>query len=153
MLNNGFHLTKQGLEEIKAELEELLNIKLPAAIERVKTAREQGDLSENSEYHAARDDQAFLQGRIDELEELISKAKIVKKSSTSSVGLGNKVTVKSGGGQHTYHVVGKYEADPSSKKISDESPLGQALIGKKVGENIEYEAPVGKIVYQILKIH
>lgn len=148
-----FHLTQEGLDELQAELTELLKTKLPEAIERVTLAREQGDLAENSEYHAARDDHAFIQGRIDELEELIARAKVVQKSSNSIVSLGNKVTVTAKGKAHTYHVVGKYEADPANKKISDESPLGQALIGKKVGESVEYEAPVGKIIYKIDKIH
>jgi len=155
MKSQTLHLTQQGLDELKKELEDLQNNKLPKAIERVKLAREQGDLSENSEYHAARDDHSFIQGRVDELSELIAKAKIVKNNgSTSKVGLGNKVTVTTDQGQnHTYHIVGKYEANPIEKKISDESPLGQALLGKKVGDNVEYQAPVGKVVYTIGKIH
>ena len=148
-----FHLTADGLEELKKELNELETIKLPEAVERVRLAREQGDLAENSEYHAARDDHAFIQGRIDELNELISRAKIVKKTTNSVVSLGNKVTVTSNGETHTYHVVGKYEADPANQKISDESPLGRALMGKKVGQEVEYVAPVGKIIYRIEKIH
>ena len=148
-----FHLTADGLEELKKELNELETIKLPEAVERVRLAREQGDLAENSEYHAARDDNAFIQGRIDELNELISRAKIVKKTTNSVVSLGNKVTVTSNGKTHTYHVVGKYEADPANQKISDESPLGRALMGKKVGQEVEYVAPVGKIIYRIEKIH
>ncbi len=148
-----FHLTADGLEELKKELNELETIKLPEAVERVRLAREQGDLAENSEYHAARDDHAFIQGRIDELNELISRAKIVKKTTNSVVSLGNKVTVTSNGKTHTYHVVGKYEADPANQKISDESPLGRALMGKKVGQEVEYVAPVGKIIYRIEKIH
>lgn len=153
MSTQKFHLTKEGLQEIKTELQELQEEKLPHAIERVKNAREHGDLTENSEYHAAREDQTFLEGRIEELEELIAKAKLVRKSSNNSVSIGNKVTVKTGSKSVTFHIVGKYEADPLNKKISDESPLGQALLGKKVGESIEYEAPVGKIIYQIDKIY
>lgn len=155
MKPHNLHLTQQGLDELKSELDDLENNKLPKAIERVKLAREQGDLSENSEYHAARDDHAFIQGRVDELHELIAKARIVKKtSSNGKVSLGSKVTVTSDKGHSlTYHIVGKYEANPIDQKISDESPLGQALLGKKVGEKVEYEAPVGKIVYSIDKIH
>lgn len=148
--NQSFHLTKEGLEELVTELDQLKNVKLPAAIERVRVAREYGDLSENSEYHAAREDHALLEGRIEELDELIAKAKVVTVTkSKSAVGLGSRVTVKSNGKSHTYHIVGKYEADPLNKKISDESPLGRSLIGKKVGENVEYEAPVGKVIYYI----
>jgi transcription elongation factor GreA len=154
MTTNSFHLTQEGLDDLKKELDELTVIKLPNVIERVKNARENGDLSENSEYHAAREDHALIQGRIEELQELIAKAKVVAKNGkTSVVSIGNKVTVKSGRDVHTYHIVGKYEADPTNKKISDESPLGQALIGKKVGQEVEYVAPVGKIVYQIVQIH
>lgn len=150
---NVFHLTNEGLEELKQELNHLKTTKLPAAIERVRIAREQGDLSENSEYHAARDDHAIIAGRVDELEELISKAKIVTKTSNNVVSLGNEVTVKIGKDSHTYHIVGKYEADPINKKISDESPLGKALMGRKEGQEVEYEAPVGKVIYKIVKIH
>ena len=147
------HLTKQGLEELKQELNDLKNDKLPHAIDRVRNAREQGDLSENSEYHAAREDHSLIEGRIEELEELISRAKVVEKTDNSIVSVGNKVTVKSDDSEHTYHIVGKYEADPANKKISDESPLGKALLGKAEGHEVSYEAPVGKIVYKILKIH
>ena len=153
MKPQSLHLTQEGLDELKNELDELKNNRLPNAIERVQDAREHGDLSENSEYHAAREDLNLLEGRIDELEELISKAKLVKKTTNSQVDVGNKVTVSTDGKSHTFHVVGKYEADPVNKKISDESPLGQALIGKKVGEVVTYLAPVGKIIYTIDEIH
>lgn len=153
MKPQAIHLTPEGLAELKAELNDLNETKIPHIIDRIKNAREQGDLSENSEYHAARDEHAMLQGRVEELEELISRAKVVAKSNTNKVGLGNKVTVEVDSKQHTYHIVGKYEADPSNKKISDESPIGQALLGKKAGEEFEYEAPVGKIIYKIVKIH
>lgn len=152
MTQSTFHLTQQGLDEIKAELEELKEQKLPHLIERVKNAREQGDLSENSEYHAARDELAFVEGRIEELEELISKAKVVTSQGGDTISLGSQVTVKAGKNQHTYHIVGKYEADPMNKKISNESPLGKALLGKKIGEAVEYEAPVGKIIYEVMEV-
>jgi transcription elongation factor GreA len=154
MTQTSFHLTQEGLDELTAELTELKSDKLPSLIERVKVAREQGDLSENSEYHAARDELAFVEGRIEELEELISRAQLVKRSSGGdTVSIGYKENVKSNGSEHTYHVVGKYEADPMNKKISDESPLGKALLGRKIGEEVQYEAPVGKIIYEVLKIH
>jgi len=147
-----FHLTPDGLLELKQELAQLKDNRLPEAIERVRKAREYGDLSENSEYHAAREDLTILEGRIEELEELIGKAKVVKKSNSHKVGLGSKVTVKSDDKLHTYHIVGKYEADPIKKKISDESPLGQALMGRRIGENIEHEAPIGKVAYTITSL-
>lgn len=148
-----FHLTAQGLDELKTELEELKTVKLPNLIERVSAAREQGDLSENSEYQAARDELAMVEGRVEELEELIGKAKIVTVKKTDKVQIGSKVTVKSGKNKHTFHIVGKYEADPANKRISDESPLGKALMGRKIGHNVEYEAPVGKIIYEILQVN
>lgn len=147
-----FHLTQQGLDELKQELAELKEDKLPNLIERVRVAREQGDLSENSEYHAARDELSMAEGRVEELEELIGKAKIVTASNSSKVQLGSVVTVKTGKTEHTYHIVGKYEADPKNKKISDESPLGQALLGKKIGHDVEFEAPVGKIIYKVTEV-
>ena len=117
MKPQSIHLTPQGLKELKDELDELKNVKIPQIIERVKNAREQGDLSENSEYHAARDEHSMLQGRVEELEELISRAKVVAKASNDVISLGNKVTVSASGKKHTYHIVGKYEADPANKKF------------------------------------
>lgn len=148
-----FHMTKEGLEELRAELAELKDVKLPGLIERVRMAREQGDLSENSEYQAARDELSMVEGRIEELEELIGKAKLVTKNVTDKVQLGSKVTVKSGKSEHTFHIVGKFEADPANKKISDESPLGKALLGKKIGHEVEYVAPIGKVIYKVVKVH
>ncbi|OGV90614.1 transcription elongation factor GreA [Microgenomates group bacterium RIFCSPLOWO2_01_FULL_46_13] len=151
--NDEVSLTKEGYDELVVELAEVKEKKLPAAIERVKRARDFGDLSENSEYHSARDDLSFLEGRIEELESLIVRAKIIKTGkSTKAVTLGSKVTVRANGQTHTYFIVGEYEADPTEKKISHESPLGRALIGKKVGEKVEFVAPVGKILYEIKKI-
>lgn len=152
MTQNVFHLTQEGLDELKSELAELKENKIPALIERVSAAREQGDLSENSEYHAARDELSMTEGRVEELEELIGKAKVVTKQESDTVQIGSKVTVESNGKAHTYHIVGKYEADPMNKKISDESPLGQALLGKKIGHDVEYEAPVGKVIYKVVEV-
>lgn len=146
--------TENGLAEITSELLDLKNTKLPAAIDRVSRARDFGDLSENAEYHAAKEELAFIEGRIEELEELIKKADVVKISNgNSQVALGCKVTVEADGKEHTYEVVGEWEADPMEKKISHTSPLGQALLGKKKGEAVEFQAPAGKIIYKIKKIH
>lgn len=146
-------LTPEGFEELKNELS-VLEAKLPAAIERVAKAREYGDLSENSEYHAAREDLAFIQGRVEELEEVIARAKVIEEVKVNGVvDLGCKVTVRANGTEVTYVLVGEYEANPTKKKISIDSPLGQALVGKKVNEEVEFEAPVGKVVYTIKKIH
>lgn len=146
------HLTQQGYDELQHELEKL-RAKEPKAVERVTKAREFGDLSENSEYHAAREDLALVQGRIEELEDLLARAKVIKSAGkANAVKLGSTVTVYNTDHEATYVVVGEYEADPLEKKISHDSPLGQALIGKKIGDTVEYEAPVGKVVYTIKHI-
>lgn len=148
------HLTPEGLVELKRELEEHRENKRPRAVERVSRARDFGDLTENSEYHQARDELAFIDGRIEELEELISKAQVIDdKKKRKTVDLGCKVTVHGNGKSFTYTIVGEWEADPKLQKISHQSPLGKALVGKKVGEEVEIDAPAGKIVYTINKIH
>jgi len=147
------HLTKDGYNELKQELETIKKDKQPKAIERVARARDFGDLSENSEYHSAREDLAMIAGRIEELESLLNRAIIIRSRATQSVGLGSKVTVVNGKTTTTFIVVGEWEADPTQKKISHESPLGKALLGKKVNEQVEFEAPAGKILYKIKKIH
>jgi transcription elongation factor GreA len=151
--NQKIQFTAAGLSELKAELEELKNTKLPAAIDRVARARDFGDLSENAEYHAAREELSFLEGRIDELEDLMKKAQVVKNNKADAVNVGCKVTVELNGNEYTYEVVGEWEADPMKKKISPTSPLGQALMGKKKGEDVEFEAPAGKVIYKVKKIH
>jgi transcription elongation factor GreA len=149
------YVTGEGLKELKEELRVLAEKKRPALIERVATARGHGDLTENSEYTAAREDLAFVEGRIEEIEVLIAKAKLIKNSHSDNnkVALGCKVTVKVNGKEQTFEVVGEWEADPLEQKISHTSPLGQALLGKGKGEKVEIEAPAGKVTYHILKIH
>jgi len=124
-------------------------------VKRVAEARSKGDLSENSEYTSARDELNMMDGRIEELEMILSKAKLIrqKNGGCKQVSLGCQVTVQVSGDTHVYHVVGEWEADPLEKKISHISPLGKGLLGKKKGEEIEIEAPAGKIVYKIKKIH
>lgn len=152
--NDKIQFTAEGLSEIKAELDELRNQKLTAAIERVARARDFGDLSENAEYHAAKEELAFIEGRIEELDGIITRAEVVgAKSKKSSIDIGCKVTVSVKGKEHTYSIVGEWEADPLQKKISHTSPLGIALLGKKNGDAVEFEAPAGKVIYKIKKIH
>jgi len=154
--NKDFYLTKEGLESLKKELDELLNKKRPQLVKRVAEARNKGDLSENTEYTAAREDLSMLDGKIEELETIVSRAKLIEKNENGAcekVSLGCKVTVKVDKQTREFHVVGEWEADPANKKISHSSPLGQALLGKKKGEEVEVEAPAGKIVYTIKKIY
>ncbi len=154
VLNEKIQFTATGLAEINAELDVLKGAKLTAAIERVARARDFGDLSENAEYHAAKEELAFIEGRIEELEGIVLRAEVVgNKSNGGAINIGCKVTVTLKGKEHTYEIVGEWEADPLKKKISHTSPLGLALVGKKKGENVEFEAPAGKVVYQIKKIH
>lgn len=153
--NATVQMTQQGYDELIAEMQELKDVKIPAAIDRVAQARSYGDLSENSEYHAAREDLAVLNGRLEEIEFLMQRAEVVTATSNGMVGVGSKVIVKIGGKDalHTFHVVGEWEADPAEKKISEKSPLGQALSGKQKGDKIELEAPAGKVVYHIQEVH
>jgi len=154
MSKKDFHFTKEGLKELKQELKKLVEEKRPKLIDRVAVARGHGDLSENSEYTAAREDLAFVEGRIEELKELIARAKLIKAEKTKGeVKLGCKVTVKVNGKKQTFEVVGEWEADPLKQKISHTSPLGKALLGKKMGEKVKIEAPAGKVIYHIQKVH
>lgn len=145
-------LTKEGLEELKKELENLLGVKRPELVIRLAEARSQGDLAENSEYTAAKQDLAFVDGRIAELELIIHEAKVVVNHSRKAVDVGCQVTLHIGKKKEVYTIVGEWEADPMQKKISHSSPLGKALIGKRVGEAVEVEAPAGKITYKIIQI-
>ena len=149
------YLTKEGLGELKGEYDELTKTKRPDVLARVSQARSMGDLSENAEYVAAREELSFIDGRIDELEELIKQAVLIHDSHTKGnhiVKLGSTVTVNVKGKKEVFTVVGEWEADPKEKKISHESPLGKALIGKKIGEKVEVEAPAGKVSYTVVSV-
>jgi transcription elongation factor GreA len=147
-------VTQKGLEALKSELAELVNVKRPNLVERLERARQEGDLSENSDYINAREELEFLDGRIDELKNVVENAQIVKDNGNGNgeVGIGTTVVVQANGDRHEFNIVGEWEADPTQKKISHESPLGRELVGKKVGETVEVEAPAGKIVYKILEV-
>lgn len=147
------YLTKEGLGELKTELKELIDVKRTEVAQRIKNARDMGDLSENAEYHSAKEEQAFVEGRISELEVIIKNSKVEKVVSKDAIAVGSKVTVIIDGSEEVFHVVGAPEANPAKGKISHESPLGAQLMGKKVGEKFEVEAPVGMLTYSILKIH
>lgn len=146
-------LTEKGFEALKKELEQLLKVKRPALVDRLSNARSQGDLSENSDYQNAKEELEFLEGRIEELQLVIKNAKVVKDTNNGkNVGVGTKVTVRVNGVKNTFEIVGEWEADMTNKKISHASPLGSALVGKKIGEKFEVEAPVGKILYEVVAI-
>lgn len=130
-------LTKQGKEELEKELAELI-AERPAIAERLATARSFGDLSENEEYSSARNDQKVAEGRILEIQDILKNAKIIRNTSHSSVVVGSTVTVKIGAKESTYSIVGPVEANPLEGKISNESPLGKAVMGLKAGDTAEF---------------
>lgn len=150
-------VTKEGLAELKHELEELNKVRRPHVLERVSQARSMGDLAENSEYTAAREELSLIDGRIEELSEIIKRADLISEkrggSGKSTVQLGSAITLSINGKKEEFSLVGEWEADPREKKISHESPLGKALIGKSIGEKVEVEAPAGKVVYTIVGIN
>ena len=150
------YLTQERLDELKAEFNDLSKVRRPAVVERVSEARNQGDLSENAEYVAAREELSFIDGRIAELEDLLKQVVLIQEhtgsSGHTSIELGSKVKVDIKGEKEDFMIVGEWEADPTEMKISHESPLGKALLGKKVGEQVEVDAPAGKVVYTIVEV-
>lgn len=147
-----FHLTKEGIEELKTELEELKNNR-GAIAERIKTAREFGDLSENAEYSAARQEQEKNEARISEIEHILQNVEVIKKpTGDKKVHLGSQVVLLAGSKKKELQVVGTVEADPLAGKISDESPIGQAVLGKKLGDTIEIKNSQDTVTYTIKEI-
>jgi len=147
-------ITKEGLKEIQEEYDKLVNVKRPEAVKRVAETRTIGDLTEDNEHTQAKQALSFVDGRVSELGEVIKNAQIISQGSKKhmQVNLGCRITVTGGGKTLVYHLVGEWEADPAEMKISHKSPLGQSLLGKKVGDKVKVEAPAGKIVYTIKKI-
>jgi len=158
--NNKIPLTREGLEKIEKELNLLVNVKRPEIVERIverlASSRKTGDMTEETEYTQAKQELVFVDERIDELQEVIDKAMIIDEDHNNcqevKLGCKCKVTVKNIGKENIFHLVGEWEADPAQAKISHQSPLGQSLLGKKIGEKVEVQAPAGKIVYTISKI-
>jgi len=147
------YLSKERLEEFKMELENLKNVRRNEVAQRLKQAKEYGDLSENSEYAEARDEQANVETRIFELEDLLKDAVVLEKTEGNGVvQVSSVVTIKKGDKTSVYTIVGKYEAKPEEGRISDESPLGKAFLKHKVGDSIKVTTPAGIMTYEILKI-
>jgi transcription elongation factor GreA len=151
-MQNPILLTSEGLEALRQELHELKTKRQPVVIERIKRAKEYGDLAENAEYEDAKNEQGFVAGRIAEIEEILKKAEVVEKNNNGVVQLGSEVLLHVDGEEDKYTIVGAAETDPMAKKISIESPLGKVLLGKKIGDKVEVKAPVGTIIYTIRKI-
>lgn len=146
-------ITQEGYDKLKKELDILINVKRREIADRIQKAKDMGDLSENAEYAEAKDEQAFNDGRIAELSQMIKNLVVVKNGiDKDMVGMGSRVKVKSAAGEKEYTIVSFNEADPLSGKISNESPLGRAFIHKKKGEKVLVVTPKGETEYTILKI-
>lgn len=148
------YLTPEGEEKLQAELEELKGTKREELSARLRSAIQMGDLSENADYHKAKEDQGFLEGRIQEIDAILRNSVIIEKTkSTGVVTIGSQVTIQEESfDPESYHLVGPTEADPRQGRISYESPIGHALMDKKVGDVAEAETPGGKIKFKIIKI-
>lgn len=146
------YLTQEGLEKLQKEFDHLVSARRKEVAEKLQKARELGDISENAAYDTARDEQSFVEGRIAELESVLKRVEIVVEGKAGKVIVGSTVRVHLDGDEQEFQIVGAPEANPTSGKISHESPLGQALLGKKAGEKVTVEAPVGKLSYHILGI-
>jgi transcription elongation factor GreA len=146
-------LTKQGLEQLRFEYEDLVKVQRTQIVNRIRRAREFGDLVENSEYDAAKEEQSLLEARISQLEKVLPNAQIIKQeSATDFVVIGSKILVEVDGQKEEFTIVGSMEADPAQKKISNESPVGAALLGAKLGEIVEVVTPIVRAQYKILEI-
>jgi transcription elongation factor GreA len=149
-------LTPEGLRKLEDELEHLKTVRRKEVAGRIKQSKDFGDLTENSEYEDAKNEQAFVEGRILQLEQMLRNAQVIDNHSVPpdrvAVGLTVRLKDLSSGEEIAYRIVGSAEVDPSQNRISNESPVGRALLGKKKGENVEVTVPAGKIRYNILQI-
>ena len=146
-------LTQEGYDNLVKKLENLKSVRRIEVAERLKAAIALGDLSENSEYVDAKNEQAFLEGEIMDLEKQIHNSVIIHEEKSDAISLGSTVKIQfPNGNEDTYMIVGSTEADPDDNKISDESPLGSALIGKKAGDTVQVHAPAGVLQYKVLEI-
>lgn len=151
---NTVYLTQEGLDELKAELDNLINVRRPENIQAIKEARSLGDLSENAEYDAARNEQAQIEARIKQLEKMLENVSIITEVSKDEVGIGSTVVIKyvDDDEEDEYKIVGSQEADPFESKISNESPIAKALLGHKVGDVVTVESPNGTYDIEIVEI-
>ena len=151
--NNGLILTAEGYLKLEEELNELKTVRRPEIIQAIKDARAQGDLSENADYDAARAEQAQIEAKIKELEYRLEHSEIAEKTAKGTITVGSSVTVvDEDGDEDTYHLVGSVEADSFNNKISNESPIGKALLGHKEGDEVSVDAPNGSYKLKITKV-
>lgn len=146
------YLSEQSLATLRQEYETIKNTRIPEIAKTIDEAKQQGDLSENAEYHQAREDMSWAHGRLKELEQIINNSKLITSQKGDTIVVGSKVILKINGGEKTYHIVGPQEVNPAQGFISNESPLGQALLGHKIGDKVEVAVPAGKQLYEIKKI-
>lgn len=152
-MSKKYLLTTEGLEKLNKELKDLIENKRKEVIERIREAAAHGDLSENADYAQAREEQSFIEGRIAEIEDIIKNAEIISQTSHGNiVNVGTTVNVKVNDVEKKYTIVGSNEANPKEGKISNESTVGKALLGRKAGEKIKVQTPAGEIEYHIVNI-
>jgi transcription elongation factor GreA len=153
MNNKPAYLSREGLQKLREELDELVNVRRAEVASRIHEAKEHGDVTENAEYEDAKNEQAFVEGRIQALSALIKNAVIINENhSTTHVQIGSTVEVESDGSKEKYTIVGSAEASPAEGRISNESPVGRALLGRKKGEKVTVSVPAGDSVYKIVGI-
>ena len=151
-MKKNYQITDEGKKELELELEELKSRRGEIA-EKIANARDFGDLSENAEYDSAREEQGLVETRVAEIEDILMNADIIKAGNSTSVRLGSKIELKTGSKTYAYSVVGPVEADPLDGKISNESPIGEAVMGKKVGDKVTISTPKGETTYELTAIN
>ncbi|MFA6426833.1 MAG: transcription elongation factor GreA [Candidatus Magasanikbacteria bacterium] len=146
------YMTQEKIDNLNEELVNLKNNKIPALANRIDEARQMGDLSENAEYHAAREDMAWAQSRVQEIQYILENAVVITDDHTSVIQVGSSIRVRSNGIEKEYKIVGAQEADPIAGKISNESPLGSSFLGKKKGDKVQVKLPSGIQEYKIIEV-
>jgi len=152
MNNKPVYLTAEGLEKLTAELHQLITVDRPRVASRIHDAKLDGDITENAEYEDAKQEQSFLEGRIATLESQLMNAELIEKGNGDRVGIGSKVVIKGADGEESFTIVGSAEAAPREGRISNESPVGVALMGHKKGDKVTVEAPSGPVTFTVVRI-
>ena len=152
MANKDILITQEGLDKLQKELSKLTKVRRPDVVSRIKTAKELGDLSENAEYTSAKEEQSFIEGRIQEIEQTLKHAKVVEGKHTGIISIGCWVGVNVEGDREKFELVGQTESDPDNGKISIESPVGRALLGHKIKDKVSVETPDGAVTYTVISV-
>jgi transcription elongation factor GreA len=153
MNNKPVYLTAEGLAKLRAELQHLVTVERPRVASRIHDAKLDGDITENAEYEDAKQEQSFLEGRIGTLEGQLKNAEVIGKTNGDKVGIGSKVVILGDDGKETFTIVGSAEAAPREGRISNESPVGAALMGHKKGDKVIVQAPAGAVTFTVVSIH